>query len=156
MTNVEINITRLSGDWSKSITGYKRKIEKWCMAAIAKNTSLKKKDVSLSVVLADDHFVHDLNHTYRGKNKPTNVLSFKGEGQELGDIILAYETVKKEAKAQGKSFTAHTAHLVVHGVLHVFGHDHENEKEAKVMEKEEVAILAKLGFTSPYANEVTK
>jgi len=152
---LEVTVTRLSGEWSKSMTGYKRLIEKWCGAALttpSQPSPLRgRARVGVSVVLAGDALLRDLNRTYRGKDKPTNVLSFAGEGRELGDVILSYETVKREAKEQKKNFTQHTAHLVVHGCLHLIGHDHEKDKDAAKMEKLETSILAKLGFPDPYA-----
>ena len=89
--------------------------------------------------------------SYRGRStNATNVLSFPGEQGELGDVILAYETVKREAGDQRKTMRSHTAHLVVHGCLHLIGHDHMNEREARRMEKIETAILADFGFPDPY------
>lgn len=140
----EINILRVAGNW-QAIRGYRKNVKQWCMIAL-ENT----KFTSVSVVLADDQFIRTLNHQYRGKNKPTNVLSFTGEGGELGDVVLAFDTVRREAEEQGKSLAAHTAHLVVHGLLHLLGFDHENDKDAAKMEKREIAILAKLGFANPY------
>jgi probable rRNA maturation factor len=142
---LEINVMRVAGDWSKSIPGYTAKVKKWSAAAL--------KDAgkgALSVVLADNAFIHDLNRTYRGKNKPTNVLAFPSEEGELGDVILAYETVKKEAKLQKKPFARHVAHLVVHGCLHLVGYDHENERDADKMEALEIRVLARLGIANPY------
>ena len=144
MPDPAINIVRVAGGWSKAVSGYKNKIENWCRAA------LPKKSGTVSIVLADDAFVRTLNHQYRGKNKPTNVLSFAGENGELGDIVLGFDTIRQEAKAQGKSFAAHTAHLVVHGVLHLLGFDHEKPSDAKKMESKEVIILKKMGIANPY------
>ena len=116
--------------------------------------------VEISIVLADDNFVQNLNKTYRGKNKPTNVLSFPqdpepGAGEiNLGDVILAYQTVKKEAQSQGKSFMDHTSHLLVHGILHLLGHDHEKDEEAEEMESLETLILEKIGIKNPYRDIV--
>jgi len=137
---------RISGGWSKSMTGYAETISKWCRTALAGEKG------SVTVVLADDAVLRQLNHTFRGKDNPTNVLSFAGEGDELGDIVLAYETIKREAKEQKKSFTQHVAHLVVHGCLHLLGHDHENALEAKKMESREKVILARFGFPDPYTS----
>lgn len=112
----------------------------------------KKGDFEIAVVLADDAFVQNLNKQYRGKDKPTNVLSFPaslGDG-ELGDIILAFETIEREAAEQQKTFRNHATHLLVHGFLHLLGYDHIEEKEAEIMEKLEIKILKKLGISNPY------
>ena len=105
----------------------------------------------VSVVLADNKAVQELNKNYRGKDKPTNVLSFPQDDESLlGDVILAYETVVQESTEQGKSFEDHVIHLVVHGAMHLLGHDHEDDDEAEDMESIEIAILAKLGIKNPY------
>lgn len=114
--------------------------------------------VEVSVVLADDATVRALNHEHRGNDKPTNVLSFPigGAGGPdaaptmLGDVVLACETVTAEAAAQGKSVADHLRHLVVHGVLHLAGYDHEDDAEAEKMERLETRILADLGVGDPY------
>ena len=103
-----------------------------------------------TILLAGDRKLRALNHDFRGKDKPTNVLSFPGSGGYAGDIALAYGVTKKEAKVAGKSLTDHATHLVVHGVLHLAGHDHERPKEARVMEGLEVKILGRLGIANPY------
>jgi probable rRNA maturation factor len=139
-----VNVMRVAGQWSRSIPGYSAKVKAWCDAALVGSTG------DVSVVLADDAFVQDLNRTYRGKNKPTNVLSFPGDNDELGDVLLAYETVKKEASEQGKRFADHAAHLVVHGCLHLLGYDHERARDAEKMEALEVRILRQLGVLNPY------
>jgi probable rRNA maturation factor len=91
-----------------------------------------------------------LNCRYRGKDKPTNVLSFSGDARLLGDLVICAPVVRAEARAQGKPLQAHWAHLVVHGALHLIGYDHEREAEAKRMERREVAVLRLLGFANPY------
>jgi probable rRNA maturation factor len=112
-------------------------------------------DAEISLLFADDAFVHDLNARYRGQDKPTNVLSFPappGPGpRQLGDIVLAYETVAREAAEAGKPFRDHTAHLLVHGLLHLLGYDHENDAEAEIMERREAEILETLDIPDPYA-----
>jgi rRNA maturation RNase YbeY len=114
----------------------------------------------LAIVLADDREVRRLNRDYRGMDKPTNVLSFgdaggrrraAGEPFIVGDVILARETVEAEAAAQGKSITDHALHLVVHGVLHLLGHDHKSAREAAAMEELEIEALGRLGIGNPYA-----
>lgn len=114
--------------------------------------------VEASIVLADDALVRELNRTYRRQDRATNVLSFANDGQMdgnqgpclLGDVILARETVLREALDQGKTVGAHMSHLVVHGLLHLLGFDHDEAPRAETMEALEVAILAGLGIANPY------
>jgi len=102
------------------------------------------------ILLADNKTLRRLNRGFRGNDKPTNVLSFPGTGDYAGDIAIAYGVTKAEAKAAGKTFADHATHLVVHGVLHLAGHDHERPKDAQVMEPLEVKVLARLGIADPY------
>ncbi len=110
----------------------------------------------ISIVLADDAFVRDLNRQYRNIDRPTNVLSFPADDDDglgpclLGDVLLAYETVQREADAAGKPMLDHVSHLIIHGALHLLGFDHEDEQEAIEMEAIETAILARLGVADPY------
>ena len=115
----------------------------------------------IAINLSNDQTITELNHNFRGKNKPTNVLSFPFEddfpdqsdgARPLGDIILAYETVIAEASEQDIATSHHIAHLVVHGVLHLFGYDHIDGKEAELMEGMECEILATLQIPSPYTD----
>lgn len=110
----------------------------------------------LVVLLSDDAAVQDLNARFRGKDRPTNVLSFPAAvsaAPHLGDLVLAYGVCAAEAAAQGKSLADHLSHLTVHGVLHLLGRDHEAEAEAEAMEAEERAILASLGVADPYRTD---
>lgn len=115
------------------------------------------------VALTDDAGIRVLNRTWRGQDKPTNVLSFPapatpaapGASVPLGDVILAFETLTREAATEGKALSAHFQHLVVHGVLHLIGHDHEDEAQAQQMEEMERRILAGLGLPDPYAEAQT-
>ncbi|MHA1564559.1 MAG: rRNA maturation RNase YbeY [Alphaproteobacteria bacterium] len=117
--------------------------------------------VELSILLADDDRLRQLNHTYRGLDRPTNVLSFGGEPMPvelangvphlLGDVAIAAQTTDREARAAGKTLAAHLSHLVVHGTLHLLGHDHDNDTDATTMEALERRILARLGIADPYA-----
>lgn len=107
-------------------------------------------DAIVSLVLANNDFVQDLNRRYRGKDKPTNVLSFENEAPLAGDIVVAYGVTRDEAKAQGKTFAAHLAHLLTHGTLHLQGYDHLNKKEAEKMERLEINLMKKLGYRNPY------
>ena len=103
----------------------------------------------VTFMLADDAALRALNHQFRGKNKPTNVLAFES-APGSGDVALAFETVRAEAEAQGKSILAHVSHLAVHGLLHLSGHDHMKKAEAARMEALEIAILLRLGLSNPY------
>jgi probable rRNA maturation factor len=110
----------------------------------------------VDVALMDDRAIRKLNKTYRGKDKPTNVLSFpsgeatEGKRRRLGDVAIALGTVKREAKAQGKSVADHVAHLMVHAMLHLLGYDHEADPDAEEMEAIERKALAALGIADPY------
>lgn len=111
---------------------------------------------AVSVLLGDDAALRALNKRWRGKDKPTNVLSFPatpGPERLLGDLALAAETVAAEAAAQGKSFETHMAHLLTHGLLHLLGYDHETDSDAERMEARERRILAGLGLADPYARQ---
>lgn len=106
---------------------------------------------SVTIVLSEDGEVQDLNKTFRSYDKPTNVLSFPSDEEEsLGDIILAYETVEKEAIDAGISVLHHTFHLIIHGFLHLLGYDHEKDEDADQMESLEVHILNVLHIPNPY------
>ena len=117
----------------------------------------------LAVMLTDDSGIRTLNSNWRGIDKPTNVLSFPAlqpDGNRkpgdaprmLGDIAIAYETMRREADEEGKPFDHHLSHLAVHGFLHLIGYDHENDADADEMESLETEILAQLGIPDPYAD----
>lgn len=117
------------------------------------------RDLEISIVLANDDLVQVLNREYRNKDKPTNVLTFATLDSEevstegilnLGDVILAHETIEREAQEQGKFPLDHIKHLTVHGVLHLLGYDHIEEDEANDMETLEIRILEHLGVQNPY------
>ncbi|NYZ12987.1 rRNA maturation RNase YbeY [Azospirillum sp. RWY-5-1] len=158
---VDVIVTQEAGDWGGNAEWLAER------AAIAALAAAYDDDgdapAELSVVLADDAMVQTLNRDYRGKDKPTNVLSFaltEAAGPEpepgapilLGDVILARETVVREAAEQGKPEDDHLTHLVVHGVLHLLGYDHEQDDEAEAMERLETRVLAGLGIPDPYAD----
>lgn len=111
----------------------------------------KAKAHELSISLVSDAQMKKINLQFRGKNKPTNVLSFPGIDQFfLGDIVIAFETLEREAKEQKKTFNDHLTHLILHSILHLLGHDHEEEKEAQKMEKLEIRTLRQLDIANPY------
>ena len=120
--------------------------------------------VELGIMLTDDAHQRQLNRTYRGQDFPTNVLAFPAwkPGTPLamsapvllGDVVLAFETVAREAGEQGKPFADHFRHLIVHGVLHLLGCDHRTETEAAAMECLEITILTKLGIPDPYHGNI--
>jgi probable rRNA maturation factor len=120
-------------------------------------------DAELAVMLTDDAAIGALNAQWRGIDKPTNVLSFpapaslRGDAPvHLGDIAIAYETVAREAKSDGKPLAHHLAHLAVHGFLHLLGYDHESEPDGEAMEQQERAILARLGIPDPHVTHETE
>jgi probable rRNA maturation factor len=134
--------------------------------AIAAAAEIADADVGgaeLAVMLTDDAGIRTLNNNWRGIDKPTNVLSFPAlqpSGPQddddpprmLGDIAIAFETLRREADEEAKPFDHHLSHLAVHGFLHLIGYDHENEEDAEEMEALEREILAQLGIPDPYAD----
>jgi probable rRNA maturation factor len=124
---------------------------RWAAAALR-----DRREAELTLRLVDEAESRALNERYRGKSAPTNVLSFPAELPAeldiplLGDIVICAPLVAEEASSQGKPAEAHWAHLVVHGVLHLLGHDHQEEAEAGKMEALEIELLASLGFPNPY------
>lgn len=131
------------------------------LAALPRAVAGGNGPIEISVVLGDDAMIRTLNRRWRGRDAATNVLAFaSGEtampGQPLlvGDVVLAHATVAREAAAQGKTLADHLAHLVVHGVLHLFGFDHEKSSDAVRMETLERRILARMGIADPYRERV--
>jgi len=129
-----------------------RLMARWAVAALgARGTGC---EMALQLVSAQRMRV--MNRRYRGKDKPTNVLSFPAapspgvRPKPLGDVLICPAVLRREADAQGKSEQAHWAHLVVHGTLHLVGYDHEEDADAARMERREIAVLKKLGFANPY------
>lgn len=126
----------------------------WAQAALADLSG----PLAMTVRIVDEAESAELNQTYRGKQGPTNVLSFTAEVPPevdeplLGDLVICAPVVAREAAEQGKTLEAHWAHMVVHGCLHLQGHDHIEEQQAARMESLETRILAGLGFTDPYAD----
>lgn len=173
MITLSIYLETPSRKWKKAFKEMPEKIEQAVTVAFLyakKPKAFSNRNFELSVILADDKAMTDLNHTYRGKKSATNVLSFpqfkmKGltdkvldfypdqDAVPLGDIVIAQETVAKECRQQGKALEDHTIHLVVHGTLHLLGYDHMKGAEAKTMEKLECEVLDALGYADPYADQ---
>lgn len=153
---IHIDIMVEAGNWPDE-TALEVLVRKSVEAAWA-NLGLKNATSELSVVFTDDASIQILNAEWRGKDKPTNVLSFPAfpikagaqPGPMLGDIIIARETVEREAREESKPLENHLAHLVVHGFLHLLGYDHETDAEADVMEGREREILHALAIPDPY------
>jgi probable rRNA maturation factor len=133
-------------------------LESWINAAL-RSQQLEEAEVSLYIV--DENESQELNAQYRGKDKPTNVLSFPADIPEevgiplLGDLVVCAPVVEREADEQGKSLEAHWAHMLVHGCLHLLGFDHLLDEEAEVMEALETEIVTGLGFPAPYQESLT-
>jgi probable rRNA maturation factor len=145
-TALEVDILVESPLWSGQEEGLVRAL---VHAAKSENVTGE-----VSLLLGDDAAIAVLNREWRGKEGPTNVLSFPAAAPAqglLGDIALAAETIVTEANSQGKAFPAHAAHLAVHGFLHLLGYDHETAPEAEAMEERERVILRALGIADPYA-----
>jgi probable rRNA maturation factor len=146
--------------WKRALPGHAALARRAARAAV-RRAAPKLGAAEVSLVLADDRFVARLNRTWRRKRGPTNVLSFpcrsgdahraaRREPEFLGDVVVAFETVAREAGRSDLPLANHFAHLVVHGVLHLFGHDHEKDAEARAMQALEAAALADLGIDDPY------
>ncbi len=159
----EIAVAVEGGDWRGGLPDPEAVCRLAAQAALRHLKRDTDPGLEISIVLTDDAAVHILNRDYRGLDRPTNVLSFpSGDPMSeeassavpvlIGDVVLAYETVFAEADRQRKAVAAHLSHLVVHGVLHLFGYDHEAEDEAQRMERTETEILNGLGLPDPYSD----
>lgn len=137
--------------WSRDVADVEDRVSRAVIAALGDRAG------SVVVLLTDDATVRDLNARFRDKDAPTNVLSFPaapmdmpGQATPLGDLVLAHGVCAREARDQSKALADHLTHLVVHGTLHLLGHDHVDDAEAEAMEAHEVTILAALGVADPY------
>jgi probable rRNA maturation factor len=153
---VAVDLLVEAGDWGNP-AGLEALAQRTAEATLAA-APLAAPDSELSLVFTDDAHIAALNETWRGRAGPTNVLSFPAApprnglyGPILGDVVLARETLGREAEALGLTLTDHMTHLLVHGILHLLGHDHGEEAQAEAMERLETAILATLGIADPYA-----
>ena len=140
--------------WRREIPG----VVAFCRATVAEALARSPNPaLEVSIMLTDDDTIRGLNRQYRDLDTATNVLSFAlaqdtltGHSRTLGDIVLAFDTVYREARAQGKSIADHSRHLLVHGALHLLGHDHEGDAKSETMERLEVEVLAAFGIGNPY------
>lgn len=178
MSPLSINIVFASAKWKRSFPRLRAKVERAADAAFSAARTppvFRKNNFEATIVLASNTDIRKLNRNWRGKDKPTNVLAFPqidlpspsrrraasakidlppappGGRTNLGDVILAIETIRRECREQRKNLENHAIHLVVHGVLHLLGYDHLRPHEATAMEKLESDILASLGYPDPYA-----
>ncbi|MGE0425160.1 MAG: rRNA maturation RNase YbeY [Reyranellaceae bacterium] len=149
---MSIDVAVLDPRWLHSLRTARAICRRAAQAAIDGSGKRLPDHVSVAIALDSDAAVRRLNRTYRGKDKPTNVLSFSGDKPFLGDIVLARQTVLREAREQGKRPADHLTHLVMHGTLHLLGYDHERgERQARRMEWLETRLLAAMGIADPYA-----
>ena len=163
MPEVTIDISVQDPEWERIVPG----VEKFVTRALRTVMGMailphlaQDRELEISVILANDDLSHVLNRDYRGKDKPTNVLTFATLDDEdepvtdgplaLGDVFLARETLQRESMEQHKTLEDHFAHLCVHGALHLLGYDHIEEDDATMMESLEIRILEKLGIQNPY------
>ncbi len=159
---VQIDILIEDKKWGKARLGVKTLFPLVLETACKTLPEKIKVPLEVTVTLSNDKAIKILNRDHRGKNKPTNVLSFPlwesrddiptgRDAVPIGDIIIAFETMAREAVEQEKSLKDHMAHMLVHGFLHLLGYDHMNDAEAEEMESLEVKILKKLKIKDPYA-----
>jgi probable rRNA maturation factor len=155
--SVAVDIRIEAGDWPAN-SRLHRHADRAVTAAVTGARPSIASGAEVSILFTDDVRMRELIRRHRGKAMPTNVLSFPAArrdarlfGPLLGDIVLAMETVRREAAEQGLAFDDHLTHLIVHGFLHLLGHDHVNDGDAAVMEGLETDILASLGIADPYA-----
>jgi probable rRNA maturation factor len=156
---LKIDVLVDSGLWKDA--GKIRPVVRRAIAQAASTQSTSGSE--LAIVLTNDSAIRQLNRLWRGIDAATNVLSFPAatkqaadESAHLGDIVLAYETVAREARAEGKPLAHHVAHLAVHGYLHLIGFDHERDADAEAMEEAERAILRRLAIPDPYRKSAAR
>ncbi len=162
-SGIEIDLSVEDGDWPAE--NVLEALAQTALVAAVRGAEVEPGEIGpISLLFTGDAAIRVLNHQWRGKDKPTNVLSFPAaqapvpdlelpglEPAPLGDIILALETVRREADEEGKTFENHLTHLLVHGFLHLLGYDHETDEEAEEMEALEREILQSLAIPDPYA-----
>ena len=148
--SLQVDVMRQGRDWAPTAA----EIRTWASAALGRRAA----GAELAVRVVRPAESKRLNARYRGRDNPTNVLSFPvpqlpisaGNARPLGDLVICARVVRAEARQQRKGIRAHWAHLVIHGALHLLGYDHERDDEARRMERREVAVLKRFGFSNPY------
>ena len=153
---IQIDI-RIEGDDWTGVPDIRAMLDR-CTGCALETAGFDKSPVAISVLLTSDRKMQEINAKWRGIDKPTTILSFPapaGEKSEdgatyLGDLVIAYGVVRAEAERQMKTFATHFCHLVVHGILHLLGHEHDSDDDARVMEALEVKALRALGIANPY------
>jgi probable rRNA maturation factor len=150
MSAVTADIAIESGLWAAE-----PRAETTVAAAIAAAAAHSTRDGEVSILLSDDSAVRDINRQFRGLDKPTNVLSFPAADTpatqgHVGDIVIAYETLRRECEDEGREFLHHLAHLTVHGFLHLIGYDHETDAQADEMETLESRIMVSMDMPDPW------
>ena len=158
---IVVEATVEAGDWGEEAR-WRPLVERVAAAIAVRPELIVPDEAELSLLLTDDAHIRVLNRQWRDQDKPTNVLSFPSADEDddepgplIGDVIVAYETTAREAAEEGKSFEDHFTHLLVHGLLHLFGYDHIEDDEAEEMEAFETEILAGLGVADPYTDPPT-
>ncbi|MEO1700693.1 MAG: rRNA maturation RNase YbeY [Pseudomonadota bacterium] len=154
--NIDISV---EGDFWGDVSDWEELVSQ-AVNATCRHLELQSHQSELSILLTHDTVIRHLNEQWRDKDKPTNVLSFPAvPGGEkcilpplLGDIVLAFETIEREAQISGKQLAHHVSHLIIHGFLHLLGYDHDSDTDAQEMETTEGVILAQLGIDDPYHN----
>ena len=153
---LDVQIAEELESWSEYLPS-EDELQHWAELALRDRTDFEEPELTIRLVQNEES--HELNLEYRGKDKPTNVLSFPFDAppevpiELLGDLIICAPVVRQEAQEQGKTEQAHWAHMVVHGCLHLLGYDHIKDDEAEIMENLERQIMATLGFPDPYIDD---
>lgn len=145
-----ISVATSGQGWASAWKGRAAGAQRMILAAVAEGAVTGERLGAVEVEFSSDLAVRALNRRFRNKNKPTNVLSFTNPSAPFGSIILAYETIRREAAEQNKPFINHSKHMILHGFLHLIGYDHETVSERRLMERLEIRILGSMGIPNPY------